>query len=1009
MEFRLLGSVEAIADGQEVPVGRRRERLLLAVLLLAAGRPVSVSRLAELLGDRESVRSPRDAIYVYVSRLRRCLRTMGVELTSTPVGYAVMVDPDMVDAHRFDRMTRQACNTADPTQRAKMLDLALGLWRGPALADVATSELREQLCARLEEQRIAAVESRVEAYLELGRHDELIAELAELTRAFPARERLVAARMLALYRAGRQTEALEVFQQTAGSLADELGLDPGPRLVELHTAILRNDPDLNVAEARRPASPAPAELPGDLATFTGRATELESLLTLGSGVESPTAVVISSIDGMAGIGKTALAVHAAHRLADRFPDGHLFVDLHGCTPGMDPAAPADVLDRILRSLGIPSARIPHTEDERAALLRTSMTGRRMIVVLDDALDETQVRPLLPGAPGSLVLVTSRRRLTGLDDVRPVSLDVLPLRDATALFNRVAGTDGLDEDRAELVDEIVGLCGRLPLAIRIAAARLRNRPMWTLTHLAERLRDQQHRLAELESGRRSVTAALDLSYRQLEPDRQRMIRLLGQHPGPDFDTHAAAAVADTTTDRAERLLDDLLDVHLVEQTRPNRYRFHDLVRVHAANTCAELDSEAERRQASTRLFDYYAATASVAMNLLYPYETDARPGVPTPDVPQPALGDEAAAAAWLDAELTNLLAVAQCDRPAHVLHLSATLHRHLRTRGRYPTADALHSRALDAARQTGDRVAELDTLNRLGHVHRMQERYGAAIDCFERAVELADETGHRVGEHDALWGLGQLHRLQGRYAPAIDCFRDTLSIARALGDRAREISALAGLGFAYRAQSVHASALDCFEQALTLARATGDRTGERNALEGVGSVHRTQRRYDLAIDCHRQALSVARGIGHRVGELNARWSLGHAYRLHGQYEQAVACYRQALALALELGHRNSEFEARYGLGRTDLSTGRPDQALTHHRHALELACDLGQAPDQSRAHDGLARAYRALGRLGQARQHWQQALTILDDLGLTQFEEIDAAEINTRLHGLDRTVEQGRTS
>jgi hypothetical protein len=243
----------------------------------------------------------------------------------------------VVDVHRFD--------------------LALGLWRGPALDDVATSELREQLCARLEEQRIAAHESRVEAYLELGRHDELLAELAELTRTHPTRERLVAARMLALYRAGRQTEALEVFQQTAGSLADGLGLDPGPRLVELHTAILRNDPGLIAVEAERPAPPRPAELPGDLATFTGRAAELESLLALGPGDESPSAVVISSIDGMAGIGKTALAVHAAHRLADHFPDGHLFVDLHGRTPGVNPAAPADVLDRVLRSLGIPGARM----------------------------------------------------------------------------------------------------------------------------------------------------------------------------------------------------------------------------------------------------------------------------------------------------------------------------------------------------------------------------------------------------------------------------------------------------------------------------------------------------------------------------------------------------------------------------------------------------------------------------------------------------------------------------
>jgi DNA-binding SARP family transcriptional activator len=1007
MQFRLLGPVEAVADGETVSLGRRRERLLLAVLLLEAGHPVSVPRLAELLWDGESVRSPRDAIYVYASRLRRCLRTVGVELTCAPAGYTVLVEPDAVDAHQFTRLALRARSTADPVQRAELLDLALRLWRGPALADVASAELRAQLCARLEEQRIAALESKAEAYLELGRHDELVAELAELTGAHPGSERLVAARMLALHRAGRQTEALEVFRQAAAALADDLGLDPAPRLVRLHTAILRNDPDLAGPAAYRPAH-RPAQLPRDLVTFTGRAAELESLLALLGGTDPrPTAAVICSIDGMAGVGKTALAVHAAHRLAGRFPDGQLFVNLHGSTRGMDPVAPADALERMLRSLGVPGARIPHTVEERAALWRTSVADRRMVVVLDNARDETQIRPLLPGGTGSLVLVTSRRRLSGLDDAVPISLDVLPPADATALFRRVAGADRLGEAPGSLIDETVALCGRLPLAIRIAAARLRHRPMWPLEHLVDRLSDLQRRLTELESGQRSITAALDVSYRLLEPEQQNMFRLLGLHPGPDFDSHAAAALANTTAGRAERLLDDLLDVHLVQQPQPNRYQLHDLVRAYAANTCAELDPEPERHLALTRLFDHYARTATVAMDLLYPHETAARPRMPASDAPVSLLDDEPAAAAWLDVELTNILALAQCGRPADVPRLSAILHRHLRTRGRYPSAETLHTLALQAARQSGDRVGEVEVLTRLGHVFRMQERYDTAIEYLRQAISLASETGHRIGEHDALWGLGQLHRLQGRYLPAIDCFQGALSIARAIGDRAGELNALTGLGSAYRAQGAHASAIACCQEALSIARATGDRAGEHNALRGIGSVHRMQRRYDLAIDCLEEALSIARTTGHRVGELNALGNLGHSYRLHDRYHAAIGCYRQAIELATELGHRNSEFEALYGLGQTDLSIGRADQALVHHRRALDLARELGQAPDQSRAHDGMARAYHALGRPDHARRHWRQTLTILAELGVTQLEEIDATEIQNRLADLNQREAAGQ--
>jgi DNA-binding SARP family transcriptional activator/tetratricopeptide (TPR) repeat protein len=992
MEFRVLGPVEAVVDETPVELGRRRERLLLAVLLLNPNQPVSVERLADLLWC--DGQNPRDAVYVSASRLRKQLRAAHVELSRSPAGYTLVVDPGTVDAHRFTRYLDQARRAADPATRADLLHQALRLWRGPALADVASGELRERLCAGLEEQRLTALESRVEADLALGRQHDLVAELAELATAHPERERLVAARMLALYRAGRQNDALTVYRQAATTLAATTGLDPGPALTTMQVAILRNDPMLAADGNSRPpqAHPRPAQLPTDLATFTGREAELDALLTPDNDDECPSAVVISAIDGMAGIGKSALAVHAAHRLASRFPDGQLFVDLHGHTPGMRPVDPVDALDHMLRSLG---AQIPHTVAERAALLRTTLHGQRVLVVLDNALDAAQVRPLLPGTPGCLVLVTSRRRLADLDDARPISLDLLPTPDAVTLFERTAGADRLAGQPAELVTEIVALCGWLPLAIRIAAARLRHRQVWTLTDLVERLRDQQHRLAELRSGERSITAAIDVSYSHLDPRQQQVFRLLRLHPGPDIDAVAVAALTGLSEHDAARLLDDLLDVHLLQQRQPGRYRFHDLVGEYAAAACARLDPPGARQAAVTRLSDHYARTASAATDVAYPHEADQRPRLPASPTPVRVFADRVSATTWLDAELTNLFAIAHHDA-AHTLHLSETLQRHLRTRGRYTEAEALHDHALRTARRTGNRRGEQDALNRLGHVHRMREQHETAVDCFQHALLIARAEGDRGGEHDALLGLGHVHRLQGRYAAATETYRQVLVIARALGNHSGELITLVSLGHTQRVQGQHDSAIECLEQALAIARAINDANGECTVLDAIGDLAREQGRYELAIEQHEQSLAIARRQGHRVGELNALWGLGHAHRLHGELETATAQYQEVLDVSREIGHHNSEFEAHYGLGQLALATGHPEQAAHHHSRALDIACELDQLPDQARAHAGTAAAHHAVARSDLAHPHWQRCLTILTDLNLTNLDEVNAEHIRTLL-------------
>jgi tetratricopeptide (TPR) repeat protein/transcriptional regulator with XRE-family HTH domain len=742
----------------------------------------------------------------------------------------------------------------------------------------------------------------------------------------------------------------------------------------------------------------PRQLPAPPQMFTGRARELAVL----DEVADVSTVVISAIDGMAGIGKTALAVHAAHRIADRYPDGQLFTDLHGHTQGLAPVEPGEALDRMLRALGVPGQQIPAGLDERGALYRTRLAGRRVLIVLDNAATENQVVPLLPGTPGCLVLVTSRRRLAGLDHTRTLSLDTLPVPEAVTLLTRAVGEGRLSGQPLTLLVELVQLCGRLPLALRVAAARIRSHPAWTLSHLVQRLRDQQNRLAELEAGERSVIAALDLSYRHLSADQQHTYGLLGLFPGPDVGAYATAALLDSTLTHATRMLDQLLDAHLLQEPAPGRYRFHDLTRAHAAHTAIGDGSESTGHTAVHRLLDYYRHTAALAMDAAYPYERERRSPVPPARTPGPDLSAPEQALRWLDTELPNLLSTAGCaiehDRPEHVLHLSTIMHRHLRSRARYHDAEALHYQALNTARAIGHRPGELDALNCLGHIRKLHGRYAQAADHYRQALQVARATGHRPGEMDALTGLGHIHRLHGRYAEAADHCQRALRIARAIGHRAGELDALTGLGGVRRAQGRYAEAADHCRQALRIARAIGHRHGELDALNGLGHLHWVRGQHAQAADHYQQALHTARAIGHRHGELTALAGLGDIHRQQGRYAQAAEQFQQLLDIAQESGSRNYEFEARQGLGRLRHADGDPETAIAHHERALALADDLGQPIDQARAHDALAHAHHALDQDEQARRHWQQALDVLTGLGVehTDEEETSVAAIRTHL-------------
>ncbi|WP_327002250.1 tetratricopeptide repeat protein [Dactylosporangium sp. NBC_01737] len=778
------------------------------------------------------------------------------------------------------------------------------------------------------------------------------------------------------------------------------------------------------------ARPRPAQLPLDAAAFTGRAAELEALLASAAGV--------IAIDGMGGIGKTALAVRAAHRMAGRYPDGQLFIDLKGFTDQEDPVEPIDAVGRLLNDLDVPAEQVPADLAGRIGLWRSVLAGRRLLIVLDNAAAAEQVAPLLPGHTGCLVLVTSRRRLAGLPTTSAIPLGTLPAEDAADMFLRIV-RPGASALPADDVTEVVALCARLPLAIGIAAGVLRSHPAWSVADVVARLRDQQERLAELDDGTRSVRVALETSYRHLAADLQDLYRLLGRHPGPDIDAFVAAALSGTLPGPARRMLDRLFDERLLLEPSAGRYVFHDLVREHAAGVGAT-EPEPAGRAADVRLLDYFRHTARVAVGVAYPDERDDLPDVPAPATAAPDLADQSRATVWLDRELANLLALANSAGPEHTPHLTTILLRHLQVRRRYRDALALLGRALMLARDGGDAAAEMRTHNDIGRTHLGQWTNEEAGDAFERALDIARTIGDRRGELAALHGrgvirgrqrnpdqgrddieqaveiarevgdrrgemasldvLGEIHRLQGRYVTSSTLHRQALDLARAVGDRHGERITLGNLGQNSTLQGRYDEAGAFFQQALDLARAVGDRHGETYPLNGLAAARQSQGRYEEAGHLHRQSLDIARGLGYRNGEMAALIGLGELHRRQGRHRPAGAFFQQALDIAQAMHDRNGRFEAHLGLGRVHRAAGRLESALEHHREALNLAEALGFPGDQARAHDGLAHTLRALRRPDRAGEHWRQALEILTSSDVEQFldAETTAAAIRMQLRG-----------
>ncbi|GLZ77478.1 SARP family transcriptional regulator [Actinorhabdospora filicis] len=972
-----------MADGRRLNIGGRRQHKLLALLLLNLGATTSLERIIDALWE-EPPRSVKQQVHNAIGGLRRALAPLpDAEIVRVNAGYLMCAPENALDLHVFRErvsMARILEARDDLGEAVRTLHAALELWRGPMLEGLDGPYPRGT-AGQLGEERLSAEELLMTLRLRLGESGSLVSDLIRLTGEHPLRESLRASLMLALSRSGRQAEALAVYEDLRGHLATELGADPGSHLRELHTRILRGEESPHPGEEPAGATAdvpwrVGSFLPRDVQEFTGRSVEVTKLRESVAGSAS-SALVISAIDGMGGLGKTTLAVHLAHLLAEEFPDGHYFQDLQGFSLGRAPVSPEQALEDLLRETGIPAELVPSEPTARERLWRTRMAGRRALIVLDNARDEAQVRPLIPGSPSILVLITSRRRLTALEGTVPLSLDVLPTADAAELFVRIAGATRTAQDPAA-VRRVVELCGGLPLAIRIAAARFRDRESWTMADLLSRLKTRRQRVRFLNIGDRDVMAVLKLSYDYLPEAAKRMFRLLPLYPGPTFAAPSVAALCGMHMDEAETCLDLLFQHSLLLERAPGRYAFHDLVRDCATALLEEHDSVETQRTALHRLLDQLL---HLTHTLCQPKAVE--PFVFTPDITHTVedLGPPPA-----DLDGYNLLAVdhetlvvasryAADNGPlTHAWQIPCAMMPYLRSFNYGSDAEGLYTRALAAARTAGNRHGEVASIAALACIARDRGMSPElAESLFSEAVEISAAEDRPDWSIQLSIELGVLRLYLGRAEEAYRLFSDSLAQALELG-RTRELRILAnGCGVACRDLGRFDEALEYFDQLRSIVDAPMTLKGEAVLLFNVGFSYQLMgRTSDAALKLERALLASEEA---RDDELipTVHAVLSEVHRSLGDNGLALQHGRDALDRARRMKLSEIECMALNALGETHLATEAVKVAETVFTEALKLARSRGLNPQVARAIEGLAHVDRARGDHFAARRRWLQVI------------------------------------
>jgi DNA-binding SARP family transcriptional activator/tetratricopeptide (TPR) repeat protein len=900
IQFGVLGPVEARENGRFVDLGPARQRYVLGALLVDANQSVSPDALvARIWGEDPPLRA-HPTLRSYLSRLRSLLPTDGCSICRRSGGYVVEVAEEMVDLHRFRRFSANARDADDDTAAALLTD-ALALWRGSPLAGWDTpwaASIREALHA----EKLTAELEYHDIQLRRGEHAAVLATLTARAEEHPLDERLARQLLLALYRSGRQAEALHRYEQLRVRLADELGVDPSPALSQLHQQILNAAPALEVTVARTSTlPPVPRQLPAPPAVFVGRADELAALdVALDRQNHRGRPIAISAVGGCGGIGKTCLALHWSHRNLDRFPDGQLYANLRGFHETADPVAPAATIRGFLDALGVDPRSVPHGLDAQAALYRSLVAEKRMLVVLDNARDTEQVLPLLPGSPTCTVIVTSRQQLAGLittHSARPLTLDVLPGPDARELLAGHLGDPRLAREPHATAD-VLRRCAGLPLALSIVGARASTHPTFPLAAVAAELRDATLDTLDTGDTGADLRAVFATSYHALSTDAARLFRHLALHPGPDITPPAAASLIGTANPRVRPLLAELTRASLLTEHRPGRFTLHDLLRAYATEQSRHHDPADDRHHAQRRILDHYLHTAHTAGRLLTPTRVPITIPPPGPGVTPEDLAGLSHAANWLGAERPVILAAvrhaALVGLDEHCWQLAWATGPFLDQRAYWQDYTTVYDIGLAAAQRLGSRAAEALIHRGLARAYTRLGAYADAHPHLESALEVYHDAGDQTGQSSVHMGFGLLLDEQGRSAEAIPHVEQALELNRAAGHLAGQVHALSALGWCHARVGDHQQTLTVCAEALRVA-AEVDGVPVTGLWLTLGYAHRRLGDHSRALDSYDRALAAGRELRDTNAETEALEGLGDVHHDIGDITAARASWNEAITV------------------------------------------------------------------------------------------------------------------
>lgn len=966
---------------------------------MSPGKPVAIEVLVDRLWGERPPAKARDDLRVYISRLGRALRQVPDEdahIVTQAHGYALVTDPQEIDLHQFHLLQRQAdamALSSDDEQAATLLRQAEALWRGQALAGLP-GDWAARMRTSLGEERRAAIARRIELELRLGHHTGLAGELSRLTDEYPLDEALIGHQMTALYRCGRQADALRVYWDARAQLVGQ-GIEPGPALAGLQQAILRHDPQLTLAPVFHPGQVRqPDTLPHGVVDFVGRADEIGHLVRQSENSYGP---LIQVIEGMPGVGKTALAVQAAHRLAARYPDARLFLCFHAHDPVHQPLRSADALYRLLRMLDVPATRIPGDFRGRVDVWQAELVRRRVVIVFDDVRDAAEIRPLLPSAGDSLTLVTSRRRHDRQGGIPSLTLDTLPNAEAITLFTLVGGVRADDADQ---VARAVGLCGRLPLAIRVTASRLRHGNLTGVTELLEELSAWAGEPGFTMPVSPDIVPVFDASYQGLTSGQRRLFRYLGINPCPDASVYTAMALTGSKLPAAQAAIRALLDHHLLAEPEPGRYQFHDIIHAYAASRCVHEDPEPERRAAIASLLGYYLGTVRAASKTAgigrdQNPASDDRAGRAVP-----VMDTADAARKWLGSEWRNVLLAARYaaehEWQRECASLTDAMTGFLGMSGHWDEAIEAHTLALQVCRDLDDRPGAARSVCELSLANLRAGRHDVAMRHASDAAQLYRTLGDRRGEAAALDRIGIVHRLSARFRESLAHHQEAAEIYRGIDDVHGMALALCHAGSSYSGLGRYLEAIESLNRALTLCRQIGDKRGEAITLNNIGAVHHEQGYHRDATKNYQESFDIFAEIDGQQNIALLQHNMGRIHQYKGDYEKALATYRAVLASYRSMGDLRDQAYILCDIGSAYENKGSHEEALAHHEKACSLAQEIGDPYIHVKTLCGMAETQRGSGQHQQAFNLYRKALSFA--------REIEAPGLEARaLQGMGDTV------